>query len=196
MTRIEIEAYQAELSNEIFNIDDRETLVAIKRIIKKAKARKATIAPPRITLPNQPLAAPRHYTVEEAKRRIADAIKSYEQGEYIINDNSKSQSLRLRIRWTKNAYNDSAELLQYAKIGYSEHVARKLASQIENIIEIINYNSKTGKKEPLLIDVVPDYDIRSIAVNKYCKLFYTEMPEAIVILTLQNSSNLIDVKWK
>lgn len=201
MTKAEIEAFQAKLSNEISNIYEEEKLAAIKRIIDKKQPQKVNAYKRRLyqaTIEAQQTSPVilRRYTIEDVKVQIADALKLYNQGICKSDDNSQKRGKRSKIKWSINAYDDLTVLLNYVKSALSEGDAENIRLQMNSAVEIIDYNPKTGKKDPLLADIVPGNDIRYISVNKYCKMYYTEFPEAILVLTIQNTSELIDSNRK
>lgn len=99
----------------------------------------------------------------------------------------------MEIRWTTKASDDLLDILYSIDKKVSRIEARKFSTQVNSAIEVIDYNPKAGLKESQFEDL-SEHDIRWVIVNKYCKLFYTELPEAILILALQKCDTPIDIK--
>lgn len=202
MTKTDIEALKAELIRELESINEIKALKSVRRVLNSIQSeRRARTRLIEVTTPTeqeckqeqvQPtIPAPCCYTIEELKSRIKDSYNSYEEGEFFINEDSVKTKLRIKIGMTKNADNDLNDMFQYTDLTYSTPYLFK--SQLENLIAMLNYNTKSGKKDFLLADIL-DHKVRSICINKYCILYYIEIPEGILILALQNSETPMDIR--
>lgn len=203
MTKTDIEALKAELILELNSINEIRTLKSVKRVLKNIQEQKVVKTTCVIEVPQPaehkwkqqeeqpPIPAPCCYTIEELKSRITDSYNSYEQGEFLMDKVSSKSKLRIKIGWSKNADNDLREMMQYTDLTYSRPYL--FTSQLEKIIEMINYNTKYGKKDCLHADIL-DNKVRCLNINKYCFLYYVEIPEGVLVLALQNSKTPMDIK--
>lgn len=99
----------------------------------------------------------------------------------------------MEIKWTTNAYSDYKDIMQYSEKYYG--MTYKILSQIESTLDLIRYNPKSGKKDFNNTDI-PEYNIRYLAITKYCFLYYTEIPDGVLILALQNSEKPLEIQRK
>lgn len=203
MTKTDIEALKAELIRELESINEIRVLKSVKSVLTGFQAQKfaktqcmtGAVKPTereRVQEQEQPpIQVPCCYTIEELKSRITDSYNSFEQGEFFIDEDSINTKLRIKISLTKYADNDLRDMIQYTDLTYPNPYL--FTSQLENLIEMLNYNTKSGKKDFLFADIL-DNKVRSISINKNCILYYIEVPEGILILALQNSKTPIDIR--
>lgn len=201
MTKTDIEALKAELILELKSINEIRTLKSVKRVLTEIQSKKIVRTPRviEVTKPaeqewkqeqEQPsIPAPCCCTIEELKSRLTNSYKCYEQGEFSMDE--ESSKLKIKIGWTKNADIDLSQMMKYTDLTYSSPYL--FTSQLEKIIEMLNYNTKSGKKDYLVADIL-DNKVRCLSVNKYCFLYYIEIPEGVLVLALQNSETPMDIK--
>lgn len=90
----------------------------------------------------------------------------------------------MEIRWNNAALDDFEDILCYLEQEFSITTARKFRAQVISLTEKLANFPQIGKHEPLLADIL-DGRIRSIPVDKLCKLVYIEIEEeALLIIAL------------
>lgn len=200
MTTTEFEAYKVEIANEILSVTKLKVLNTIKGILKDARPIEVKVKPTEnktktedVLVPAFPpiipqITAPCCYTLEEIRIHIADAIKSYQQGEYLADGKYKKPALR----WTKKACEDSNSIHKYLEIISVRAHSWKFTALVDGAVEIVAFNPKAGRKDPLLADI--DSNIRSLVFGKNNKLFYVDMPDCILILAIQYSLTPFDTR--
>lgn len=201
MTTTEFEAYKAEIANEVLSITKLKVLKAIKGILKDAKPKEVKVKLTEnktetedVLIPTfspivRQIDAPCCYTLEEIKIHIADAIESYQRGEYFADEKYKKSTLR----WTEKACDDSNDIHNYLEVMFARDRSWKFTSLIDGAAEMLIFNPSVGRKDPLLADMV-DGNIRSLIFGKNNKMFYIEMPDCILILALQYSLTPFDTR--
>lgn len=198
----DIEALKAELIHELENINEIKTLRSVRRVLnsiqseKVAQTRVIEVANPaeqewlqEQELPTIP--APCCYTIEELKSHLMESYKAYEQGEFFMSEESRKSKLKIKIGVTKIADNDLRLMKQYTDLAYTSSYL--FSSQVEKLLEMLNFNTKSGKKDCLFADIL-DHKVRCLNINKYCFLYYVEIPEGVLILALQNSETPMDIR--
>lgn len=201
MTTTEFEAYKAEIANEVLSITKLKVLNAIRGILKDARPKEVKVKPienktkdedvliPTFSPIVPQIDAPCCYTLEEIKTHIANAIESYQRGEYFADEKYKKPVLR----WVEKACDDSHDIQNYLKVMPARTRSWKFTSLIDGAVEMVVFNSRVGRKDPLLADMV-DGNIRSLVFGKNNKMFYIEMPDCILILALQYSLTPFDTR--
>lgn len=78
------------------------------------------------------------------------------------------------ITWDYEALNDLEAILCYIETRFSMKEARLFCQQVVRITRSLSEFPKLGKVEPLLEDC-ENMELRSIPIDKLCKLVYTSI---------------------
>lgn len=96
------------------------------------------------------------------------------------------------VIWGPDAKNDLNGILRYIQKEFGTRNARKFREEIKKLEQQLTNFPYIGKLEPLLTDIY-NGNIRSIPVDKLCKLIYTEGKEnRLYILALWDTRRAPD----
>ncbi len=104
------------------------------------------------------------------------------------------------VKWHEEAMAEMEHIANYIEITFNINHAQKFIGEVYHFTNLLANSPRMGKPEPLIIGI-PGIDVRSIVVNKLCKLVYiidgtTEETEELYILALwdtrRNPDNLTD----
>lgn len=87
----------------------------------------------------------------------------------------------MEIRWDNAALDDLERILCYLEEEFSIATARKFRTQVIALTEKLANFPQIGKREPLLTDIL-DGRIRSIPIDKLCKLIYIKIEEETLLI--------------
>lgn len=78
------------------------------------------------------------------------------------------------ITWDEYAISEMEHIAYYIEDTFNIKTARKFVGEVKHLTSLLANSPDMGKLEPLLADI-PDGNIRSITVNKLCKLVYRQV---------------------